>query len=203
VATKETINKKKKLISATTIIVAALIIVIAANAFVWKNSLAKNSEVNSLTNQIANISHQIKGSPVPSADLQARLAEASANLSAAQTVFPVQFNRNDIIDYIIGLSRECKVEVLPITSQGWAVEKTSLAYPVLKLTATVTGSFTQTNDFIYKLQHGKYKTLLIPEIRVTRQSPADNSVSFSGDKTAVTVGLNIDIYARPAGAKGN
>jgi Tfp pilus assembly protein PilO len=203
VATIEKVKNKKRLVSATTIIVAVLILVIAANAVVWKNRLAKNSELDLLTGQIAQVSREIKNSPEPPANLQARLTEASANLTAAQTVFPVQFNRNDIIDYIINLSRECKVEVLPISSQGWVVEKSSQLYPVLKLNATVTGSFTQTNEFIYKLQHGKYMTLIVPEISITRQTSTESSGSFSGEKTAVTVRVNISIYARPAAAKGN
>jgi Tfp pilus assembly protein PilO len=203
VKTKKKVKNKKRLVSANTIILAALIIIIAVNTLVWKNRFEKLAEINLLTGQIANVTQEIKKTQEPAANLQARLNEASANLTAAQTALPAQFNRNDIIDYIIGLSRECQVEVLPVSSEGWVVEKTSQSYPVLKLTATITGSFTQTNEFIYKLQHGEYKALVIPEISITRQSSSDNSTLFSGENTMVTVRLSISIYARPAAAKGN
>ena len=202
-ATEEKKNNMKRLFSATLIIVAALIIVIAANALVWKNRLDKGSEINLLTGEIARVSREIKNSPDPPADLQSRLAAARADLTAAQTAFPAQFNRNDIIDYIINLSRECQVEVLPISSQGWVAEKASQSYPVLKLNATLTGSFAQANEFIDKLKNGKYGTLLIPEISFTRLSSPDSSGVFSGEQTMVTARLSISIYARPDADKGN
>jgi Tfp pilus assembly protein PilO len=202
-ATKDK-TKNKKLISATTIIVAALIIIIAANAFVWKNRLDKGSEILSLTGEMTQVSREIKNVPQPAADLSERLIEARADLEAAQAAFPAQFNRNDIIDYITSLSRDCQVEVLPISSQGWSVDKANLSYPVLKLSATVTGNFTQVNNFISSLQHGRYFTLLIPNISLSRQSPFDGSANFSSDNTSVTGKLSISIYARPAAVvKGN
>jgi hypothetical protein len=95
------------------------------------------------------------------------------------------------------------VEVLPISSQGWAVEKMGQSYSVLKLNGTITGSFTQANEFIYRLQNGKYQTLSVPEIAINRQSAAGGTGAFSGDNTTVTVRLNISIYARPSAAKGS
>jgi hypothetical protein len=80
------------------------------------------------------------------------------------------------------------------------VEKLSQSYPVLKLNGTITGSFSRANEFIYRLQTGKYETLSVPEIAITRQSPPDSAGSFSGDNTMVTVRLGISIYARPSAA---
>jgi hypothetical protein len=204
VATTEKVKNEKRLVSATMIILAALVIIVAANAIVWKNRLGKNSEINTLNTEIAHVSRELRTLPAPSSDLQARLIEANANLTTAQKLLPVQFDRNDLVDYMIILSRECQVEVLPITSQGWVTEKVSQSYPVLKLTGTISGTFTHVNDFIYKLQHGKYKALLIPEISYTRQSSPDSSGSFSGEKTMVIARFSVNIYARVATAdKGN
>lgn len=199
VETAETKKSKRKLPSATAIILAALIIVIiVANAVVWKNRLPRSAEIASLTTEISQVSQEIRKTPAPPSNLQARLTEATANLTAAQTVLPPEFNRNNIIDYIINLSRACQVEVLPIASQGWTEEKGGQFYQVLKLTATLTGSFTQANDFIYRLQHGEYKTLVVPELSFTRRSSPDSAAIFSGDNTMVAVKLSIAIYARPA-----
>ena len=49
------------------------------------------------------------------------------------------------------------MEVLPIASQGWTADQSNQSHSVLKLTGTITGSFTQANEFIYRLQHGEYK----------------------------------------------
>lgn len=193
---------KKRLLSTTAIILVALIVVIAANAVVWKNRLGKNSEIASLTGEINQVRQEIRKTPAPSPDLQSRLTAATANLTAAQAVFPAEFNRNDIIDYIIGLSRACQVEVLPITSQGWAVDKNDQTHSVLTLTGTITGSFTQANDFIYQLQHGDYKALVVPELSFTRVSGSVGPGAFSGDNTTVTVRMSINIYALTPVAKG-
>ncbi len=194
-------KNEKRLLSATSLIVAALIIVIAANIVVWKNRLDKNAALDSLTGEIAQVSQEIKKMAVPAADLEARLAEAKAGLTAAQSVFPPEFNRNDIIDYIINLARECQVEVLPISSQGWLAEKGNY---VLKLNSTLTGSFTKATEFISRLQYGRYETLVIPDISFIRQPGPASTGMFSGDDTMVTARLSISVYARPAAsAKGN
>jgi len=194
---------KKRLLSTAAIILVALIVVIAANAVVWKNRVAKNAEIASLTGEINQARQEIRKTPAPSPDLQSRLAAATANLTAAQAAYPPAFNRNDIIDYIIRLSRECHVEVLPITSQGWSADQSNQSHSILKLTGTITGSFTQANEFIYRLQHGDYKALVVPELSFTRQSGSASAVAFSGDNTTVTVRISIDISALAAsGDKG-
>jgi Tfp pilus assembly protein PilO len=195
---------KSRIFSITTIFVAVLIIVIAANAVAWKNRLAKDSEINSLTNEIAKVTREIKTSPQLPTDLDARLTEAKAGLTETQTIFPAVFNRNDIIEYILYLSRSCQVEVLPISSQGWQVENLNQIYPVLKLNAIVTGNYTQINDFVSSLQHGKYRTLQISDISYKRQSSSDNTTLFPSENMTVTSNFNISIYANPASApKGN
>jgi hypothetical protein len=199
--TREKEKNKKGLFSATAIIMGALLIVIVANVVVWNNRLAKNAAVDSLTGEINQVSQQIQKIASPAADLEARLADAQAGLAAAQAVLPDEFNRNDIIEYIINLASECQVEVLPISSQGWTVEKDN---SVLKLNGTLTGSFTKANEFISRLQYGKYETLVIPDISLTRQDGPVGTGTFSGDGTTVSVRLSISVYARPAAiVKGN
>jgi hypothetical protein len=196
-------EKKKKLVSMTTIIFAVLIIFIAANAVVWKNYFGKSSEINTLTGDVARVSREINKIPEPASDLQSKMSAANAALTAAQGVFPAEFNRNDIIDYIVNLSRECKVEVLPVNSQGWVIDKSNQEYPVLKLSAILTGTFARANDFINKLQNGKYETLVIPELNYAQQSLSDNiSGSFSAEKTNVSVKLSISVYAHTTAVKG-
>ena len=202
----ETAEKKrniKKLFSVTSVLIALLVIAIAANGVVWKDRLARSAEISLLNSELSQVSHNIAAAPAPPGDLQVKLAMATAALTAAQTAIPPEFNRNDAIDYIINLAKECQVEAMPISSQGWLVEKTDPSYPVLKLNTAITGTFTRANEFIYKLQHGKYPGLVVPEIGITRTSSPDNAGAFSGDNTKVTVRLNISIFARPAGAKGN
>jgi hypothetical protein len=194
---------KKRLASTTMIIVAALIVVIAANSVMWKNRLGKSAEIASLTGETNQVRQEISRIATPVPDLAGRLAEATANMTAAQAVFPPVFNRNDIIDYIIRLSRDTHVEVLPINSEGWKTESTNPSRSILTLTGTVTGTFTQTTDFIDKLQHGDYPALVIPEVVFTRVSGTSGAMAFSGDNTTVTARMTINIYASTVpGGKG-
>ncbi len=195
-------NKNKKTISMTTLIACALIIIVAANIIVWKNRFDKNAEISSLTTEMSSVTRETRTITGTTSDLESRLAAEKAALASVQGNFPAQFNRNDIIDYIINLSRECEVEVLPITSQGWLAENTGQSYNVLKLNATIAGTYAQVNDFIYKLQHGSYETLVTPEISISRGSPPVSAESFSGVDTLVTAKLNITIYARPDSGQG-
>ncbi len=193
-------SNKKKLISTSSIVAIVLIAVIAGNIFVWKNRSARDADINSITGNITTLTQNIKKVPTPSSDVQARLSAATANLTAAQALFPDKFNRNDVVDYIIRLSRTCNVDVLPINSQGWVEDDNDPSHTILKLNATVLGTFTQTNDFIYRLQHGDYKTIVIPELSYTRLAGSNNSTLFSGDNTTVSVVINVDIYANVEGA---
>jgi hypothetical protein len=194
---------KKRIVSTTTIFLVALIIVVAANVMVWKNRLGKGTEIASLTAETNQVRQEISNIPAPAADLAPRLAEATANMTAAQVVFPSAFNLNDIIDYIIHLSRESHVEVLPITSQGWSTDASNPSRSVLTLTGTVTGSFTWTTDFIYRLQHGDYPALVVPELSFTNVSGPSGAAAFNGDNTTVTARMTIHIYASTvSGSKG-
>jgi hypothetical protein len=203
----ETATKKgnvKGLLSATAVIVALLVIVIAANGVVWKNRLARSAVITGLETDLVQVNRNIARIPAPLDDLDVKMAAATAALSAAQTALPPEFNRNDAVDYILKLAEECQVLAMPISSQGWAVEKTALPYVTLKLNTTVNGDFSRVNDFIYRLQHGKYPTLAVPEIDMTRSSDPDLTSDFSGENTDVSVRLSIIIYARlPTADAGN
>jgi hypothetical protein len=199
----ETATKKgnvKGLLSATSVIVALLVIVIAANGVIWKNRLARSAEITSLETDLGQVNRNIARVPAPPDNLDVKMTAAAAALSAAQTALPPEFNRNDAVDYILKLAEECQVQAMPISSQGWAVEKTGQPYATLKLNTTVNGAFSRVNDFIYRLQHGKYPTLAVPEIDMTRSSDPDLTGAFSGDNTEVSVRLNITIYARLSAA---
>jgi len=190
---------KKKLISTSTIVAIVLIAIIAGNFVVWKNRSSKDSDIDTITGNITQLSTDIRKVPSLSSDAQAQLSAASANLTAAESFFPQKFNRNDVVDYIIKLSRVSHVEVLPINSQGWTEDEIDPTHTILRLSATVIGTFTQTNDFIYRLQHGDYKTIILPEISYSRLSSSTNTTLFSGDNTTVSTAIIIEIYARAAG----
>jgi hypothetical protein len=192
----ETPKPSKKIIVSTSIIVLAVVVlIVAGNAFIWKGRLAKSSEIDSLTVQLAQVKQGIRNTPALSPDLQARLSAATANLTAAQTVLPQQFDPDDLIEYIIALSRVSSVEVLPITSGIWAADPVNPSRSVLRLTCVVTGSFNKANDFIDSLQNGRYKALLTTGMSFTRVPGTPSDGDFSGASTKVTVSLNISVYA--------
>ncbi len=193
----------KKLFSMTSLLIVLLVVAIAANGIVWKDRLGRSAEIAALNTELSQVSHDIARAPAPPTDLEIKLALATAGLTAAQAAVPPEFNRNDAVDYIINLAKECQVEALPISSQGWAADKTDPSYHILKLNTAITGTFTHANDFIDKLQNGRYPALVVPEISITRDSSPDTAGTFSGDDTKVTVRLDISIYARLTAAKGS
>ena len=188
----------KRIFSLTSLGVILLVFVIVANVIVWRNNEDKRTQIDDLNSEISHVHQNIAGTPQPPDDLESRLAAAKAELAATQNTFPSAVNRNDVIDYIIGVAAECRVEVVPLVVVGWSPEKPGQSYRVLRFSGTVTGYLEDTNDFMTRLQEGKYPTLIITECSVQRINDAD--LSNPERNAQVTVDLSIALYFSSATA---
>jgi hypothetical protein len=185
-------DKKKKKLTVNTIGLLLLVVIAAAYFYVWKASSSTGALAFELSNNITITQLKIKTLDEPAADIDARLTKIKAELSATQTGFPDSVDRNEVIDYILGVAGVSHIDILPLQSDGWSTQKIGQQYRVLSLTATAEGSLKNVQSFITALQAGKYPTLVISECEVKRKDAA--LPGFPGLEMPVIVNLKVGIY---------
>jgi hypothetical protein len=129
---------------------------------------------------------------VPADNLTAKLEEVKAALAATQTGFPNTIDRNKIIDYLLDLADEYRIQILPLESDGWNVVNIGQDYRVLRMGIIADGSLKDVEAFIIGLQTGRYPTLVVSDFTIGRDVVA--SPGFPGDEMQVSVNLRIGIY---------
>jgi hypothetical protein len=169
-----------------------LVIVIGANFYVWKARAADETQMTSLSGNLAAVQQQINKVAEPAGDLKTRLAAAEAAYAATQTGFPTAVDRNEVMDYLLDVAEENSVQILPLTSEGWKMERNGQQYNVLSFTATVSGSLENVLNLIDSLHNGKYRTLAISDCIIHRENA--NSPGFPGEDMPVTVAISLGIY---------
>ena len=190
--TGENKRKKKKKLTLTSVGVILLVIIVAANIYLWKNQAGNRVQIDNFENQISLVQQKIGEMPEPADDLESRLEKVKAELAAAQEGFPGTVDRNEVLDYILNVAEECRVQIVPLVSDGWVIENIGQSYRVLKISGTISGSLENANSFITSLQNGKYPTLTISEFAVQRTDGSEVSVSES--EMQVVVDLKIALY---------
>ena len=193
-------NNIKRIFSLTSIGVILLAIVIAANGILLRNNEGKRVQIDDLNSEISQVQQNIAGTPQAPDDLESRLAAVEAELAAAKNTFPSAVNRNDVIDYIINVAAECRVQVIPLVVMGWAPGNTGQSYRILRFSTTVIGHLEDTNAFMTRLQKGEYPTLIITECTVQRVEDVD--VSDPERNAQVMVDLSIALYVSSPTADG-
>jgi hypothetical protein len=185
-------NKKKSRITWNLVGFFLLVIVIAANFYVWKARAADDTQMASLTANLAVVQQQINKVAAPAGDLEAQLAAAQAAYAATQTGFPTAVDRNEVVDYLLDVAGENSVEILPLTSDGWKTELNGQKYTVLDISATLSGSLENVLKLIDSLHHGKYPTLAISDCIVHRENTT--APGFPGKDMQVKVDISFGIY---------
>lgn len=192
--TEQHIKKKKRKITLNHIGIVVLVIVIAANFFVWKANAAGKASAVEITNNIALARQQLSQlvEPEPMADLESRLAAIQDELAATKTGFPSDVDRNEVIDYVLGIAEQHHVQILPLVSDGWSVLSIGQTYKVLSITVTAEGSLENVKDLMTTLQTDRYPTLALSECVVERTST--DSIQSAEDNIQVRVSLRLNIY---------
>jgi hypothetical protein len=194
-------NKKKKKLNLNTVGLLLLVVIVAAYFYLWQAKTNASVQVMELSNNVTISQLQIKKIILPAGDLSSKLATVTAALAAAQTGFPVTVDRNEVIDYILSTAGVCKIQILPLVSDGWVTQNTGREYRVLKFTATAEGRLKDVETFMTALQEGDYPTLVISEFTVIRKDTA--APGFPGSEMQVTVTMKIGIYTAVSQVTGD
>ena len=167
----------------------------------------QRQEQEVLTTQIAEVTQTLGEIPEPPQNLEQRLEAAQASLAVEQSVFPTKVNTTHVIDTILRLADDCEVKAIPLVTQPWSKENIGEhGYYVFRLNVVVEGSFSQLVIFVSRLENGKFDTLIVENISVTRlsqqsedESAEDESAedeSVAEETIPIMASLDIAIYTQ-------
>ncbi len=172
-----------------TTVVVILIMVYAVLGMGYLNELKRQEE---LTAQIAEVNQTISEIPQPPEDLEQQLAEAQSLLTAEQGAFPSEVNTTELVNTILEVAKVCGIKATPMVTQPWAVEMVGKHnYPVLRLTITVEGNFSQLVTFTSQLEKAGYTTLVMENLSASKSSEQSEEGAIP-----ITGSLELAIYAR-------
>ncbi len=178
-----------------TFLIIAIIALLAVHYFVGMDYLRQRQGQETLTAQITKATQTLAQTPKPPQDLAQRLAAAEASLAAAQSALPKDLNSTRVINAILELADACQVKAIPLATQPWSLEKIGKGYHVFRFNMTIRGSFSQLSTFVSQLENGKFETLIIENLDVTRvAAPLEETVP-------VTASLDLALYAPLTTAK--
>lgn len=184
---------------AIVILVVILVVVYYRLGMDYMNQRQEQAE---LTSQITVVTQAVGEIPQPTQNLEQLLEAAQANLAVEQSLFPSQVNTTRVIDTILRLAAECEVKAIPLVTDPWAIENIGEhSYYVFRLNVAVEGSFSQFIIFVSKLENGKFDTLIVENISVTRLSQQSEEESAEDESVAeetipIMASLDIAIYTQ-------
>ena len=184
---------------AIVILVVILVVVYYRLGMDYMNQRQEQAE---LTSQITVVTQAVGEIPQPTQNLEQLLETAQANLAVEQSLFPSQVNTTRVIDTILRLAAECEVKAIPLVTDPWAIENIGEhSYYVFRLNVAVEGSFSQFIIFVSKLENGKFDTLIVENISVTRLSQQSEEESAEDESVAeetipIMASLDIAIYTQ-------
>lgn len=183
-------------------IVILVIILVVVYYRLGMDYMNQRQEQEVLTSQITEVTQALGEIPQPTQNLEQRLEAAQANLAVEQSVFPSQVNTTRVIDTILRLAAECEVKAIPLVTDPWSIENIGEhSYYVFRLNVAVEGSFSQFIIFVSKLENGKFDTLIVENISVTRLSQQSEEESAEDESVAeetipIMASLDIAIYTQ-------
>jgi hypothetical protein len=190
--TEQTKNKKKRKLTLSVVGLLLIVVLAGANIYMWKTNQAREAQIASLQSALTQVQHQVVQVTQTPVDLETQLAQVKEKLAAAQTGFPGTLNRNEVLGYMLNLAADSGVEILPLTSEGWAEIDLGQRYRVLSITANAEGTLANVKNYITSLQAGRYPTLAISDCQVGRVD--FSSPGFPRDEMQVNAAIRILIY---------
>ncbi len=162
------------------------------------NYLQERREKAGLSSQIAGAAAQRELIPPPPADIEPRLAAASAELAREKNSIPARMNSTRLVNGILRTAEAAGVKAVPVFTQPWVIETADrMEYAVFRLNLAACGTFTQLADFLNRLENGETATLVVTDMKVERVTGAPASENATGDAAEVEARLDIAVYARP------
>ena len=183
-------------------IVILVVILVVVYYRLGMDYMNQRQEQEVLTSQITEVTQALGEIPQPTQNLEQLLEAAQANLAVEQSLFPSQVNTTRVIDTILRLAAECEVKAIPLVTDPWAIENIGEhSYYVFRLNVAVEGSFSQFIIFVSKLENGKFDTLIVENISVTRLSQQSEEESAEDESVAeetipIMASLDIAVYTQ-------
>lgn len=179
---------------------AIVILIIILSVFYYlfgMDYMNQRKEQEVLTSQITEVTQTLGEIPEPPQNLEQRLEAAQASLAIEQSAFPSQVNTTRVIDTILRLAAECEVKAIPLVTDPWSIENIGEhSYYVFRLNVAVEGSFSQFIIFVSKLENGKFDTLIVENISVTRLSQQSEEENVAEGTIPIMASLDIAIYTQ-------
>lgn len=192
---ENTVKKKKKLtLNKAGLILLALLVF--ACLYVSQVNIKNRNLALTLENDLYTSQTMAGALSGPAEGLEDKLREVENELAATLESFPKTVDRNEVVDYVLSVAVEHGITVLPLQSNGWSAEYAGQQYEVLSIKVNAEGSLKSVEDFINRLQKGKYPTLTISDCSVQRRSVG--APGFPGDEMPVAVSLSLAVYTAPA-----
>ncbi|NQT72665.1 MAG: hypothetical protein HQ553_07825 [Chloroflexi bacterium] len=111
-------------------------------------------------------------------DEEAILAKALEDLDKMSSSFPVEMDDVDVMEFLIDLADETKVEITLKAGKAAASNLAGVSYLSVPITATIDGTFNNVLNFIDRIESGKISTITIGNCTI-QGTGADWSTSMS------------------------
>ena len=178
------------------LIIPLIIILVAVYYFLGMDYSKQRKEQEALTSQIIEVTQTLRQIPQPPCDLEQRLAAAQASLAAEQSTFPDNINSTEVIDTILELADNSKVNIISLVTQPWSAEVVGEHdYYVFRLNIAVMGEFPQLLTYLNKLEKGDYTTLIIEALNVTRVTGQPEEEAIPEKALLISANLKLAIYS--------
>jgi len=173
-------------------LVITLTIALLVVYYILGMDLLKQRRQNAdLASQVEEMTAALSMLPDNTADLEQQLADARADLAAAESSFSGDTNDTRIINDILRLAQKTGVKAIPLSTRPWLIESIGTRdFAVFHLTLSVAGDLNHLEDFMSQLENGAPVAMVIRYLKVER-APADSGA-------AIQVNIDIAIYALAA-----
>jgi len=177
-----------------TVLITILLVVYA---YLGIGYMKQSGESKALASQITEAIETLREMPKPPQDIEQRLAAAQASLAAEQSAFLVKVNSTEVINTILELADDSGVKAVPLVTEPWSIQDVGEhGYYVFRLNVAVEGSLSHFSSFVSKLENGRFRTLVVEDLGVTRVSEQSEEEGISEGTISVVASLDLAIYTQ-------
>ncbi len=130
-------------------------------------------------------------------DLEQQLAAAQASLVAEQSIFPIKVNSTEVVNTILELADDSGVKAVPLVTEPWSIQDVGEhGYYVFRLNVAVEGILSELSSFVSILENGRFRTLVVEDLSVTRVSEQSEEEGISEGTISFVASLDLAIYTQ-------
>lgn len=157
--------------SRTALITILILVLLVVYYLIGADYLGQRNQKEVLAGQIADATGELSIIPRPPTDLDEQLANAQDNLWEIQESLAIDTNNTRLVNSILRLAEENGVTAIPLSTQDWTLAKIlEQDYSVFRIEIAATGNYTQMVNFLYQLENGEPKTLILENVTIEKVS---------------------------------